>query len=116
MTQLEAMAITFTLETLVAVCFAWGWKVKRSDYLPLLTAVIAASLLTHPIAWGINDALKPWFTYWQRIGVIELVVILAETVVLRLTVLPWRRAALLSAVMNTVSWGLGLVLYYLLWQ
>ena len=114
MTQLESMALTLAIEAVVALLLARRWKMPRAELAPLVVAVFAASLLTHPVAWWINDTLKPWLTYWPRIAVIEVVVVLAEATVLGLAaVVPWRRAFLLALLMNAVSYGTGLAIYYL---
>lgn len=111
MSQLEALALTLVVELAVALAFARGWGMAPRALGWLAAAVVAASLLTHPLAWWSNGALMPHLTFWPRAALIEVGVAVAETAVLGLAgVLSWRRAAVVAWVMNAVSFGLGVAL------
>lgn len=115
MTQTEALALTLAIE--VPVALAWllaaGWLARRAWWRAALV-VIAASLITHPLAWQANRVwLRSW-SFWPRATVIEVGVALVEALVLAwgLT-LPPRRALVIAAAMNAASFGGGLLWFYL---
>ena len=116
MTELEALGLTVAIE--LPVAFAWfglaRW-LERADWGRGVLVVIAASLLSHPLAWRANEAwLRPW-PFWPRATVIEVGVAIVEAGVLAWGLSLGRRRAIVVAVtMNAASFGLGVLLFYAL--
>ena len=111
MTQLDALARTLAIESIVGLICLWllarsqlreaGWRA--------IAVVIAASLLTHPFAWWGNRALIGAVELWPRYAIIELSVVTIETIVLRIALrVRWPVAAATSLAMNAASFGFGL--------
>ena len=112
MGQLPALAITIAVELVVAMLLATavGW-VEREDRVRLAIAVVAASLLTHPVAWWASHYGLAGMPRELKVVGIELAVVLLETIVLRVAVpLRWGRAVGLAALFNAASYGVGLML------
>ena len=116
MTQLEALGLTVALE--LPVAFAWfglaRW-LERAAWVRGAMVVLAASLLSHPLAWQANQRWLRGWSFGPRAAVIELGVALVETVVLAwgLGLRP-ARAAVVAATMNAVSFATGLLVFYAL--
>ena len=112
MTQLQALVATIVLEASLVLPV-----VKGLDWAPhvrwgrLFIIVAAASLLTHPFAWGIITGLKPWVAnFWVRALPVELAVALAEGAFYCWMVrLPRRQGLALGVLANAFSFGLGVV-------
>ncbi len=70
-------------------------------------AAIAASCLTHPLAWHAASVLAA-DEYQRGIWLIEVLVVLAEALVYSLLLRPgWRHALLWSVLANSASFALG---------
>jgi hypothetical protein len=103
MTAAAALLITLAVEVPVAT-LAGGPPRGR-----VALAALAASLLTHPLAWWANTALP--YAFPVRAALIEVAVTLAEAALYRALVpLPAGRALLTSCLANAASFGLGLLL------
>src|SRR5690606_67494 len=78
MSQLSALILTLVLELAVAMPLALltGW-VDRASWRRLALLVVAASLLTHPLAWFVNTTFLGVPFVWRATG-IELGVSLGE--------------------------------------
>jgi hypothetical protein len=117
MEQHSALIASLILEVpiVVALGVALGRRAAPSDApaasaLLWLQAGVAATLLTHPFAWWLNeDALRGALTLWPRMLTIELLVTLAEGALFGWIGRAWARGLLLSALANATSFGLGLV-------
>lgn len=116
MTQLEALGLTVALELPIAL--AWflpaGWLPRRAWWRGALV-VIAASLISHPLAWQANVVWLRGWGFWPRATVIELAVAVVEAAILAWGLsLPARRAVVVSTTMNACSFGGGLLVFYAL--
>ncbi len=101
MTAGAALALTLAIEVPIAV-LAGGRPRTR-----VVFAALAASLLTHPLAWWANTAIP--LTFPVRAALIEVAVALVEAALYRTLVpLPAWRALLTSCLANGASFGLGL--------
>lgn len=104
--QLVALALTLVVEVPAALVVAhwrrWPWR-------RALLGALAASLLTHPVAWSLAPYLPP-DDYLQGWLLLEAAVCVAEAVVLglflRLRVLP---ALALALGLNASSAGVGVL-------
>ena len=112
--QAAALALTLTVELVVVL--AWSRRHRPDWPWPrIIAAGMLPSLLTHPLAWHAAAAL-PVAGYARGVLVIEAVVVLAETVLLRLLLqrtrgrLPWREAFLLALIANAASFTVGALL------
>ena len=110
MTQLEAMALTFAIEAVVAAALAPAFA--RSSF-RCSAAAIVGSAITHPILWAIfysvHNVLGPITT-----PTLEFVIMAAEAPAYRILATPrWNEAALLSVLANAASWGAGELIYAL---
>lgn len=114
MGQWEAFALTLALEIPVAVGIAWLCGLR--DHLwRVLGVAVAASLLTHPVAWFLATSGLADLQFWWRAAVIEIAVVAAEAIVYRAGLkAPWKTAAAMSLAANAVSFGGGLWLARLL--
>ncbi|QDG51420.1 hypothetical protein FIV42_11905 [Persicimonas caeni] len=114
MTQWEALALTLALEVPVALLIAWLCGL-RDDLARVAAVAVAASLVTHPIAWYLAvSGLADW-PFWQRAAVIEAAVVAAETVVYAKALkLRWPPALGVAFTANAVSFAGGLLLVRLL--
>jgi len=110
LTQLEAMALTYTLEASVAAALAPAFG---RAVLMCVAAAIAGSTVTHPILWAVfydvhaayGDLATP---------ALEACVIAAEIFAYRLLATPrWDEAALFSVLANAASWWIGELIYAL---
>lgn len=112
MNQYLAFCLTEVLELSVTILL-WYIVANRVKFkltlTHLLLSVLAASALTHPFAWWLNELAKGTFYGWWRVGIIELFVVLIEASFYRF-ILPtkWFIATLLSLICNTFSLFLGL--------
>ena len=110
MNQLAAFSMTLAIE-LPLIALAARRLQPAVSWRRVAAAGVAASSLTHPLAWwlrwrlGPDEAVAGFFA-------IESAVILIETVVLKIGLgWRWRGAAMLSSVVNTASAGLGGLIY-----
>lgn len=116
MTRNEALALTVALE--LPVAFGWfalaGWLARRGWWRGALV-VIAASLISHPLAWQANVVWLRGWPFAARATAIELAVALVETVIVAWGLsLPARRAAVIATSMNAWSFAVGLAIFYAL--
>lgn len=106
--QLVAWALTLAIEVPLALAVArWqGWPWRRAAL-----GALAASLLTHPVAWSLTPYLPPddYLQGWLLLeGAVTLVEALVLGLVLRLRA--WQALAL-ALVLNAASAGLGVLLW-----
>lgn len=114
MGQWQAFALTLALEIPVAVGIAWLCGLR--DQIWRVTGIaVAASLLTHPIAWFLATTGLADMPFWWRAALIEIAVVVAEAIVYRAGLkAPWKTAAAMSLAANATSFGCGLWLARLL--
>ena len=114
MSQITALLITLAIEIPIMVFVAWMWRSRVNEPLPVVAVVAgAASLVTHPFAWWLNQALAPALSFGPRATVIETLVVAAEMVVLAIFArMAWRTAGVASFVANMASFGFGLIWFY----
>lgn len=104
MTQLEALTLTLALELPVVLGVA---KWLHVDLWRALIAGVAASGITHPLAWAMAMQMSPGAYRWGWYA-IELTVCGVEAVILGLTMrLRPRQAGVLSVVANALSALMG---------
>ncbi len=114
MTQPEALGLTVAIE--LPVAFAWfvlaGW-LERSGWWRGALVVVAASLLSHPLAWRANEEwLRAW-PFWSRAAVIEVAVAVVETAIVAWGLRLGRgRALVVASTMNAASFAAGLLMFY----
>lgn len=107
---MTALALTLAIEIPVVVALAWRIE---NDRLRLVLIAAAATLLTHPFAWWANETLVDWPFYTVRAPLIEGAVVVAEALLYRVVLFSTSKGALVaSALANTLSFALGLVVYY----
>lgn len=121
MTQLHALTLTLGIEGAVGGLLLRAWLGLRGrPWVRGLVVVLAASLLTHPLAWHANRVWLIGLGFPVRAAIIEGAVVLVEASILALALrstVDGRRARplapwawlVLSLVMNGVSFGYGLV-------
>ena len=115
MTQPEAFGLSIAVE--LPVAFAWfglaGW-LERAAWWRGALVVIAATLLSHPLAWRANEAwLRAW-PFWPRATVIELAVAVVEAAIVAWGLTLARgRALVVATTMNAASFAVGLLVFYL---
>lgn len=84
-----------------------GWLAPLPVPLAVLLASIAASCLTHPLAWHAASVLAT-DEYRRGVWLIETLVVLAEALLYSLLLRPgWRQALLWSVAANGASFALG---------
>lgn len=110
MTQLEAMALTYTIEAAVAGALAPAFG---RVVLMCVAAAIAGSTVTHPILWAVFYDVQAAYGDLAT-PVLEACVIAAEVFAYRLFATPrWDEAALFSVLANAASWWIGELIYAL---
>jgi len=102
MTQLHALALTLLLEGLVAAGLLRWWGQRGWAWGRTVAIVLAASLLTHPLAWQANRSWLRGLPFPVRAAIIEVTVVLVEAVIV------WRASQLVAA--GRLSLGRALVL------
>ena len=111
LTQLDAFALTLTVESLTAVALAPSFQLTRGR---AALSAVAASTVTHPVLWAV------FYDVYAVLGAVttpalEAVVILAEAPFYRyLAGAKWTEALLLSLLINAASWAAGELIYALL--
>lgn len=121
MTQSHALALTLGIEALVGAGLLWIWGFgDRRRFGGLLALVIAASALTHPVAWHANENWLRGLPFEVAAAIIELSVVAVEALILRYGStwvrdgqLRWWHAVVLSTACNATSFGYGLLRAYL---
>lgn len=118
MTQLGALSRTLGIEGVVGGLLLWGWLGLRGRALGRgVLAVLAASLLTHPLAWTANSSWLRGLSFPVRATIIELTVVVIEATILALVLdrgrdggrPSWLRCLVVSLAMNAASFGYGLL-------
>lgn len=114
MTETEARLFSIATEgALVFLLVALNrWPIwprgGRHPIVRLALLVAACTLITHPFAWGINEALRGQFSYWPRVGAIELAVSLVEgALYATIAGFGWGRGMALGFAANAFSFSLG---------
>jgi hypothetical protein len=116
MQQHTALLVSLALE--VPLVVALGVIAGRRDAVQVpwgswALAGLAATLLTHPFAWWLNEeALRGVLSLWPRMAVIEVSVALVEGALFGWLCRDWLRGMLLSALANATSFGLGLLWFW----
>lgn len=111
MTEPEALLLSIAIEAPVAYALArWrGWPGRGPGHAAIAAAVATAA--THPQLWALALHLYPRFGYLPGLGVAEVLVVLAEAVVLAWGAgLSPRHALALSLAANAASSAVGLLL------
>ncbi len=112
MAQPLALLLTLLIESAVALPLlaTTGWATDRG-WRATLAIVCAASLLTHPFAWGLTVEWAGSGPFWARALAVEVGVTVAEGLLYtRMIPLRWRQGLGLSAAANAASFGAGLLL------
>ena len=107
LTQTEAFALTLLIEGVAAFLLAPRFAVNswRAS-----GAAILGSAISHPIFWPSTYALFPVLGA-LTVPVLEIVVVLFESIAYRLIATKsWRSALILSALVNFSSWLIGFAL------
>ncbi len=105
MSQNVALQLTLIIETAVVMTAARHWQVSWRRG---LAAGIVPTMLTHPPAWWI---LEETDRYWLYFIVLEVVITLIESTVLKKILrVSWRQALLLSLWANAASALVGVFL------
>ena len=99
--MLQTFALSLGLTLLLELLIACLWGLRKRE----LVTVLAANLMTNPLAVALHLAGVPQFP-------IEIGVVLAEGWAYRLHF--EKRPVLLAIVSNALSWGVGLILQYFL--
>ena len=111
MTQYTALLLTLCFELSVLGLW-WRWTDRGRSLVRYAMAGIAASCMTHPIAWWANETIGHSIGKWARLGTVEVLVVVCEALIYWYVLpLPWRRGVWLSALANAVSFGVGLVIF-----
>jgi hypothetical protein len=111
MSQLTALLLTLVIELFVCLALKSAVLPKDIRWQRLAAVCLTASLLTHPVAWWLNQAGSGCIGPWARVGLIEAVVVVAEAgIYIGLAPMMPRRAFGLSLVANSTSFGLGLLI------
>jgi hypothetical protein len=99
-TYLDALTLTYALETPVVLAAGWFWRCGAARS---LMAAALASGLTHPLAWQVAMSMSPEAYVWGWYA-IEAAVCCVEAFVIRSCMrLPLGRAAAVSVLANGVS-------------
>ena len=111
MTQYIALLLTLLFELSVLGLW-WGWTDRERSPWRYGMAGVAASCMTHPIAWWANETIGHSMSRWGRMGVVEALVMVCEGFIYWYVLpLPWRRGFALSFLANAFSFGAGLVIF-----
>jgi hypothetical protein len=107
LTQTEAFVLTLLIEGAAAYLLAPRFAVN--SWRAAASAVIG-SAISHPVFWPSTFALFPWLGP-MTVPLLEIVVVLLESIAYRLIATKsWRTALLMSAIVNFVSWLIGFLL------
>ncbi|MEC7948704.1 MAG: hypothetical protein VX265_14150 [Myxococcota bacterium] len=112
MNQSQALLVSLLLEVplVLVIAVGLGWSRGRRSVSRLVLVSLAATLVTHPLAWMSFQALAPVAGYWPRVLLIEGGVALAEGwLYVRFAALGRRRGLLLGVLANAFSYGTGLL-------
>jgi len=111
MDQGTALLVSCAVEAVVAASVlglsGWGQPLRG------FATAVAATLMTHPVVWWVFPEIEMRTSYWTALALVELLVVLAETLAYRL-ILPTDgpRALALSLVANAASVGVGMLYYF----
>lgn len=115
MNQWQAQGISIIVELGVALLFLpTFFRVKQKETIfSVLVALMAGTLISHPIAWYLNQKLY-WLGIpaWPRLLALELGVVLIEGIVIFYSSgLKFISSIGLACLANSISFGLGLVFF-----
>jgi hypothetical protein len=110
--QTAALILSIAVEAVVAHAAMrlsrWGGGGRAAF------AATIATLITHPIVWRTVPSLEPAIGYGFAVVLIEIGVVLAESIAYRIIVpLAWPRALAISLFANAASTAAGLAYYAL---
>lgn len=104
-----ALWLTLIVEMLVGIVWFRLAKSPVEEGIKLwvwLLGVVAVNLVSHPIAWALNEFLL--LEFWT----LEIMVVVAEGLLLAILLrYPLKHSLLFSLVANAISAGLGLALF-----
>ncbi len=107
------LPLTFALEAMIIM----GYAISQKESVPTwLTLVLLANLLTQPLLiLGLTISGGGGSGYWVTMIIAELLVFAAEMGIFHLLKrkdkdFGWLQAAIISLILNAVSFGIGLVL------
>ena len=114
MSQLGALLLSVLVEApLAAAAGARCGKRGARELGRMACIALAATLLTHPLAWWANRLLAAALPFAPRALLIELGVVLVEGLLFAwLARLARTRGLLVAALTNGASFGVGLVVYF----
>ena len=111
MTQLTALFLTLLFEGTVLMVW-WATMDRGRSPKRYAMACVAASCMTHPIAWWVNVTIGHSVAKWTRLGTIEIIVVACEALLYTYALpLSWRRGIVLSLLANALSFGAGLLIF-----
>lgn len=116
MSQLQAMLLSLLIEVPLAIGIValLRW-LPRAELKRLAVVAVAATLLSHPLAWAAGTWLQPRLGYVVMALIVETGVVALEAVLYaRLAGLGWWRGAALAVLANGASFGVGLLVFYAL--
>lgn len=112
MTQTAALSLSIVIEAVLAFVLVRG--LRWGSGMRAALAATVGTLITHPLVWYTVPRLEDSIGYAGAVALIEIDVVLAESVAYRLIVpLSWRRSLLASLVANAASTAAGLLYYAL---
>lgn len=114
MIQLNALLLTLIVEVPLAAASGALFGKRGVRELGRMGAIaLAASLVTHPVAWWANRLLVAALSFAPRALLIELCVVIVEGLLFaRLARLGLLKGLIVAALTNGASFGIGLVVYY----
>lgn len=111
MSQLDALLLSLAVE--VPLVIGGLIVLTDRDETPrwrIIAIALAATLLTHPLAWAASRTPMPGLSLWERAALIELSVVFAEGLLFALAIRVGASAAMLiSLLANAASFGVGLL-------
>ncbi|AUT01331.1 hypothetical protein CLI64_13495 [Nostoc sp. CENA543] len=110
MTQWLALLISLVIEIPVVFFILVIMRQLSLDHIyKVLIFTCGATLFTHPLAWESNQILIPYMEFPWRLGLIEIIVAIAEGILYKITLnLAWRQGLFISIMANTASFLGGL--------
>jgi hypothetical protein len=111
-TQTTALLLTLAIEVPIVAGLSIASRLPGREVRRLVVTAVGASLLTHPLLWLADDALRSTLSWSPRIALLEVAVTLVETAAYAVAGgAGWGRGLLLSAAANAASLGAGWLLY-----
>ena len=112
MTQAVAFFLSVAIEAVAAAAIARasGWSSWRLASIAACVGTVA----THPMVWRLLPPFAEVVGYWYALAGLEIAVVLVEGLAYRLLATQTiARALVFSAIVNSISLGLGMTLYLL---